>query len=324
MSVYCTTTIDGTEYKLSTELLIETDIWEPSVIAIKQITSSMDKEYGGHLKPVYGNIEFIPTLFEDFTTPPDTIIQKIETGISDSAKVLLCESNCILKSFDRNSVIYSAIGKGESITNENKVFTSGTTLKEVFEWGCIELGYTLNVDGTITSTTITVDHTNASKRLVLDMLSEAAASFLHYFYILDNVIYLMDLNFNPSSISLTEYDFLPASYFGGDHISLLKTNDDVSIDGNNPDGKEISVAIWKTVESEIQNAMQDILNHLEKKCFSLKIANTDTSIAMGCEVYLLDQSTIQNTLGLFTVTKKNLNFSSNTDSLIIEGRGILL
>ena len=321
MSVYCTTTIDGTEHKLSTELLIESDIWEPAIIAVKQITSSMSKDYGGHLKPIYGDIEFVPSLFEGMSVPPDTITQRIETGVNDVSKVLICESNCALKSFDRNSVIYSAVGKGKTVVDDSKVFT-GLNLKEVFEWGCGLLGYTLNVDAAPIADTITVDHTNTHERLILDLLSNAAASFLYYFYVLDDVLYLMSLYYNPTSMELTEYDFLPATHLGGDAISLLKTTEDVSITGNNPDGKELTINVWKTVEAEIQAALQDILDHLTQKSFSLKIANTDTSIGMGCAVAFLDQSTAENTVGYFTVIKKNLNFSSNMDSLIIEGRGV--
>ncbi len=322
MPIYCTTTINGTAYEVSTETLVETVIWEAEVVAISQVTSDLKYEYGGHLKPVYGTIEFLPTLFADHWPPPETISQLIEIGNNDQDKHLLCQSECNLKYFDRSCVIYSAIGLGKTVTDEDTNFTTPeSSLRDVFEWGCGLLGYTLNDDNAPLADTIIVQHINESKRLILDLLSEAAAGFLYYFYIIEDELFLCDLTVATGSVTIDEFEFLPNKYYGGEAISLLKDKDDVSVDGSNPSGKEKSAEVWKDAEADVQTALSNIVDYLEQRKFTIELKDYDVSVDIGNEVTLFDESCIGDVTGIFTVTKKNLNFSSSADKLIVEGRG---
>lgn len=320
MPVYVTATIGATTQYLSTEFLDESSFWDAKVVKISNLNTSLTHDYGGYFKPSFGNIEFLPDAFEDNWPPPQKIDLVIETGESDTIKAEICNGTGTLKDYDQESVTYSVEGLEFSVTDDSKVFSG--TLNDAFTWACGSsyLNLTLNTTDA-RSTSPAISWTNSSEQLVIDLMADIAAFYSHGFYIENGTLYLVDLLDYSDTLSLTEFDFLPAKYQGGEAVSLIKCGD-YSVDGSDPAGKEITISTaYHPTQANIETALGDIKTLIEKKVITLEIAEVETEIGFNTQVTALDESLFETTTSTFNVHKKNLSYSDRMEKLVVEGRG---
>jgi len=320
MSVYITTTINSTDHYVSNEFIHDIHMWDAKVEEVSNITSVIEYQYGGYMRPQYGSITFIPTLFKNDFPPPETIESSIKVGDTESGAIQLCESLCSLGLYDREIISYNAIGTAKQDYDSDNSFSG--TLIDMFNWACdsSRLNYTLDTTHARTPSPA-ISKTLSGDNLIVDMLSEASAYFSHYFYIEGNTLYLIDMFANTGSKTLSEFDYTPVSYQSSEDISLL-TSGGYSILGSTPSGHQIDIDPWHTAQSNIESALQNIKISLEKDLITLELSHINNNIAIGNQVTFTDQSMIGDTTTTFIVTKINFNISVDDERMIIEGRGI--
>jgi len=322
MPIYITATIGATAHTLSTEFLVEASFWDAEVVRVSNLNTALTHDHGGYYKPSFGTVEFLPTPFSTDWPPPQKIDLTIETGADDSSKDLICNGTGTLKSYDQVSVIYDVAGPQFDIADDSKVFSG--TLVDAFTWACGAAVLNLTLDTSLArSPSPAISKTNDSEALVIDLMADAAAFFSHAFHIVDGTLFLVDLLDSDATLSLSEFEFTPAKYQGGNAVSLVKGGD-YFVTGSDSSGKEYSVnSVWHSTQSNIEAALADIKTIIEKGTITLEVAAIETEVGFNTEVTAFDESLINDITSVFNVHKKNMNIGADRETLIIEGRGTI-
>ena len=316
--LFCKIIINGTQYGVSNEYgESATGMWEAYIRSIGSISIEPQYEYGGRVLTTYGTIDFIPPMFDFDWPPPDTVTIWLGTGMDEASSVGISIATYVLKSFDRNGVQYTALGNGYGNTDDSSVFND--TLINVFSTFATTLGLTLNSTHA-RSPSPNVVYTNTTEQLLIDMMSECAAGFAHYFYFTSTEVVLVDMLGYPGTHDITEFDFTPASYTGPNAISLFKSGD-FSIPGSISEGSELSVTIWHDTKENVQAALGNIKIIMERPVMHFELPDTDEPHTYGAKVIFSDDSTIHPTNGWFINTKKVLYFEDKTEKIVLAGRG---
>jgi len=321
MSIFCTATINGTDHYVSTDEIADIHMWKSEIVSISQITTSLQYEYGGYLRPIYGTVEFLPTLFEGAWPPPQTISFLVEVGDDEANKNKIVYSECSLQTFTQDKVVYKILGESDGASYGDITFTG--KLISVIDWACDALGIMYNTDNVSRVDYFDVNFTNTNKRKIMDILSEACAFASVYFYRDGYTLRFMDMLDSVGSMSLDEFDFTPNTYLGRNDVSLL-VGGASSITGSTPSSNvTINVVPWHNTNSNIVSALTDIKTTIEKSIITVEIADDETVIDFGTSVTVHDDSCQDEITGTFVVTKNNIYYSHDTDRLIIEGRGTI-
>ena len=88
-----------------------------------------------------------------------------------------------------------------------------TTLAGLFDWACSAARLPMSLDTTKgEAPSPPVNYWADSQTKLIDFLSKIAAYHTHFFYIKTSTLYLIDMNVDNGSRTVTEYDYFPASY----------------------------------------------------------------------------------------------------------------
>ena len=190
-------------------LATDSHFYEPDLASLSQFRYSMDRLYGGYVRPSYGRFEFLPTAFENDWPPPDSFPVTVYWDEDDGYKTLL-DGTLYITDQAEDSVTYIPFeqeftGRFTDHVYDNKIAgASGLFVNNV-----------PYIDPNLTANYVLGDDVNApyisftdtGDKLVLNSLSDVCAVGTHMFYRDGLVMRLVDMFTDNGSREITEFDY---------------------------------------------------------------------------------------------------------------------
>ena len=153
-------------------------------------------------KPTYHNAYIAGTKGTDWHIYDDGI--NIDSNVTDN---------------NNNTFSLSAVSTGEvTICGTG----SQTTLATIFGWACSAAKLPMSLDLTKDeSPSSQINYWADSQTKLIDFLSLIAAWHTHFFYIKTSTLYLIDMNTDNGTRTITEYDYFPAQYLDQNPLAKL-------------------------------------------------------------------------------------------------------
>jgi hypothetical protein len=178
-----------------------------------------------------------------------------------------------------------------------------------------------------------------SQAAMLDMLSDLAATFCHLFYILGGTLYLVDLNLDNGSLSLTEDEYAPSNYPYKAPIAFARCKwqdrqavEDrtgkhvkaVDLEAARPGSygyaqTEESINQWHLARANINTILDDILTVLERQWCELTMPAGSNLPVPGQKITFTDNAVLEGTY--YTIRARNISYDFNSHRIVIEGDG---
>ena len=228
-----------------------------------------------------------------------------------------------------------------SATPVGEVTLSGqgtyATLTDVFSWGATKLGLTLDVTNA-RSPSPNVGFWLDSQRKVIDLLSDVAAFFTHFFYIKSGTLYLVDMAADLGATSITEFEYMPSQYTQDQPVKSLSATWPTAVAVTDSTGKHVKrdqdslvvmsglgfgeewqVAPFTSNRNDINSALNSILAYLNKRRARLKMPYTKSAPPFGSTKTWTDTSHIVDTTMSMKVRNVQIDFVN--EEMVIDGEG---
>ena len=316
-------TFDSIIHRVSDEELALESYWADKVGSLDSVKYSIKAAGGGYVKPTFGGIDFLPSLFTGRTEYPVSCpIRILHTNDTEANAVVILEGTAHLTNIERDSVKYT-IYATEYDTKVTDAAYSGT-LESIFTTACTTLGLTLDATfGRVVSPA--VSYTASGEKVLVDNLSDMAKFFSHLFYIESGILYLIDMKRDTQTVNLTEFDIYPSGYTYNPPVSIFKTGADTSeasVDGSYSYGDEDDIS--PQCHTDIVNsetALTDRKVILESPKILMKFP-LDSVYKPGVKLILIDESQ-EITLNVEAKVRSVIwNFDSY--ECVVEGEGVFV
>ncbi len=316
------TTINGTLHRVSLEGLALEHYWDPYIIGFDPVQGQIAYPYGGYVRPGYGSIQFVPTLFaSDWPPPVNMTIAAYYTGSDEASRELLFSGTAHRKEINRTHIEYELFSSSYTATVANGVVFSDT-LVNVASWFCGASYLNLSVDTTYArGSSPTVAFQVSGEQLAINLLSDICAFFTHCFYIQDGTLYLVDMLGDAGSQSITEFDFFPSTYEDPVPLAMAMTSNYKRF-SSYAYGSDLSLSTeYADTQVRIEAALDNIITVSSRSRCRLrvpfigslptpgkKLSWTDTSLGQDMDAY---------------IRARTLTYDFLSEEVIIEGEGEL-
>ena len=185
---------------------------------------------------------------------------------------------------------------------------SQTTLIEIFDWAAGASNLNLSFDSTL-ATTFSASYWANSQDVLVSFLDQLAAYASHLFYIVNDTLYLVDMDSDNGTTSLTEFEFYPASISFASPVSLVKTEwtdrvaveetigkyikdvpQEVTVSGAHPYGNEESADCFQSTISAVTASLTRIHGYMTSTRWETSIPLNATFPLPGMKITALDES----------------------------------
>lgn len=319
--------INGTTNYLSIDGHALIRYWEPKIVSFDPPQYSMEKKYGGFVKPVFGNISLFQNLFDNDWTPPTAcqiaIRYNDDTALTELSAVTLFTGTAHLKKMDRTAIQYGLYTEviSSGITMPANTEYNNVSLKDVFTSAATSLGLNLNTAFARSSST-EVEFTVSNDEEILTFLSKLSASMSHLYYIKEGDINLIDMFQDNGTTTVTEFDYFPSTMEMEPSIIAAKTTQFGYLQSGltYPYAKETKVDAFVGDVASVSLVVNNIWDTWNKPRYSLKmpligpIASTP-----GMRIQFTDTSQTEDVSAYIRVRNIRYNFDKEEITAIGEG-----
>lgn len=322
--VLVTVTIDGSEYRISTEELALEHAWRFGVISFGPVHFSTATTHGGYAAVNYGKIIIDPSVFAwaGVSSPPTTMVVTAQyTATTEAAATELFSGVAHLASFSRDQVEYDLYPPSYS-----EEITSGTaydsSLNYVLETILTSITGIDSVDTTLArDPSPDVDHTTTSDQLAINLASDIAAFYGHLFYVTAGVAYIVDMQENNGTATLTEFDIFAdpgPRYWTNPPVAIARAGDYLYASAY-PYGAETSVTAYSTVQADVEGELENIVTIENSMRASIAIPLGTSLPSIGQKYQWVDTSLAFDVE--FYIRARVIRYDFNEDQITIEGDG---
>ena len=215
------------------------------------------------------------------------------------------------------------------------------TLSDIVQWACDPARLNQNFDSTnAESPSPGINWYATSQGMLIDFVSEICAFAGHLTYIKDQTLYLVDMDEDNGSRTLTGSDFFPVQYTYDPPVSVLtakwtqrnaveetigkyiKNSDkETAVTSNYGYGEDMEITPYHTTKSVIDARLADILTLIHKPKIRVPMPLIGSLPAPGEKITLTDEATVRD-LGV-TFRCRSIVYDFNADEFVVEGEGVL-
>lgn len=319
--------ISGTSYYLSQEGLALNRYWDALVQTFDPPQYSMEKPYGGYIRPSYGGITFFHNLFSSTTfanvwVPPTACQIAIHYTNSDQdSSVTLFTGTAHFDGLNREEVRYNLYGEkvGGGATVGKGIAYQNISLKDVFTSCAVTAGLSLDTSLAKSSNT-EVYHTVTSDQEITSFLSNLSASFTHTYYTKEGTLYLVDMNQDNGTTTIDFY-FYPSNYETNAPLSFVTSGVSKSSSGATyPYGTELSTTLFVESETSTQACLDSIWDVYHKPIMHLRVPFTEPLVTTPrTRVQWLDTAHGADVSAYQRV--QSLRYDIDNEEIILSGEG---
>ncbi len=278
--------------RISNEPLALEHYWEPVVASCGPVSMATDQPYGGYVRPQFGRLELLPSLFADDWPPPVSVpLTMAVTDTDEAGAVQLMAGTAHRAEIRRDGIAYDLYGReyGGRFTDHSY----GNTVSGLFANNIASADPSLTADTGLADPDSApyILYVDTGDQVVIDSLSRTCAVAAHLFYIQGTTAHLVDMFTDNGSMELTEFDFFPSSYTDQGPLATCRCGD-TSLACSWPYGREVSVSpVFNTSDTaEITTGLERIRQILEAPLLTLKAPITATVPKFGQRVSWTDSS----------------------------------
>lgn len=223
-----------------------------------------------------------------------------------------------------------------------------STVADILSWGCGASFLNLTLaSANARSPSPVVKHWADSQQKLTDFLSDICAFNTHLFYVSGATCTLVDMLANPSSRTITEFDFFPAKYHYNIPVKKItagwtigeagewsatstgeaaavyvkRTAKEVVKKSSYPYGKEMDITPYHDGRVSIATALNNILTVLHKPKCNLRLPLQGSLPTPGEKISWTDASLHISTD--VTINCRSIHYDFNNEEVIIEGEGTI-
>jgi hypothetical protein len=218
---------------------------------------------------------------------------------------------------------------------------SYTDLAGIFGWACSAARLPLSLDTSKDeSPSPKINHWAESQTKLIDFLSQIAAYHTHLFYIKTSVLYLIDMDENNGTRTVTEYDYFPASYADQSPLAKLTGSWSERSAANEtvgrfirdaqyeetyltsyPYGGELSIEAFEDVRTDVAASLVSIATLYHKQQITAPLPIISSLPVPGEAIGGTDTSTKRNVS--FSLRARNISYElfGGVPKAIISGEG---
>jgi len=319
--------INGTTNYLSMDGQALIRYWDSKIVSFDSPQFSMEKKYGGFVKPVFGNISLFQDLFGNDWTPPTAcqiaIRYNDNDAVTEESATTLFTGTAHLKKMDRTAIQYGlyteVIGAGSTMPANTTYFD--TPLKTVFSDAAVTLG--LNLDTTLARSSNTeVDFMVTNEQELLSFLSDLSASISHLYYIYQGTLYLVDMFQDNGTTTITEFDYHPSIMEMEPSIIAAQTKQTGLLHSGltYPYAKKTVVSLFVDEPPSVSLAVNHIWDTWNKPCYNLKMPFVyPLAVTPGMRIQFTDTSQIKDVSAYIRV--RNISYNFDNEEIAIVGEG---
>ena len=216
-----------------------------------------------------------------------------------------------------------------------------STLSDIVEWACDPSRLNQNFDNAnAESPSPGVNFWASSQRVLVEWLSELSATRTHLFYIKDETLYLVDLDVDNGSRSLTEGDIFIPRYDYEPPVALItarwtkreaveetigkyikEVKHETSQSSDYKYGEERDLEMYHDVKASIDTLLTDILTILHKPRMRVPLPSLGSLPDPGEAISFTDESMVRDMSVSFRC--RNVTYDFDSDEVVVEGEGAL-
>jgi len=216
-----------------------------------------------------------------------------------------------------------------------------STLSDIAEWACDPARLNQNYNNTYAeSPSPAVNWWASSQRVLVEFLSGLADTRTHLFYIKDEILYLIDMEVDNGSRSLTEGDIFEPQYDYEPPVAMIKARwqkreaveetigkyiktieHETSQASAYKYGAERDMEMYHDVKAEIDTLLSDILTIIHKPRMRVPVPLLGSLPVPGEAISYTDESMVRDMSVSFRC--RNVTYDFDTDEVFVEGEGAL-
>ena len=216
-----------------------------------------------------------------------------------------------------------------------------STLSDIAEWACDPARLNLNYDNTkAESPSPAVNWWASSQRVLVEFLSDLAATRTHMFYVRDETLYLIDMDVDNGSRALTEGDIFEPQYDYEPPVAMITAKwqkreaveetigkyikdikHETSQSSGYRHGREWDMEMFHDVTAVIDVLLGDILTIVHKPRVRVPLPLLGSLPAPGEAISYTDESMVRDMTVSFRC--RNVTYDFDNDEVFVEGEGAL-
>ena len=323
-------TINGTVHRVSVEGHALTHYWDPYVVAFDPPRFEIPYTWGGYAAPRFGAISFSPELFASDWPPPVSCAITVKYSDTDEASAeTLISGTAHLVKISLIEVKYDIYGPSYATTTPNgQAFNDTLVNVAAYFCGASHLNLTLDTSKA-RSPSPNVKFTTNFESLDIDLFSEVAAFYSHFFYISGSTLYLVDMFADNGSRDITEFDFFFGSYYEyRPPVAVAHANDNTGTEiatrtSGYPYGQELYLNSYHDTAANAEDCLDDILTLTHKPRMRLMIPWEGNTPVLGEAFNWTDESMQGPSVASIRVRSLQYRFMGQREEIIVEGEGSL-
>jgi hypothetical protein len=230
-----------------------------------------------------------------------------------------------------------------TVTPVGELTVSGTgsqsTLVEIFNWASGAGYLNLSFDSTL-ATAFTASIWANSQEVLVSFLDRIAAGASHLFFIVNETLYLVDMDSDNGTMVLTEFDYYPASITFARPVALIKTSwtdrtaveetigkyikeipQEVVVAGAHPYGNEESADCFQSTKTAVTASLTRIHGYMTATRWETSIPIGATFPQPGIKITALDESMGQDIT--ITIHARDIEYDFENQEIKIAGEGTI-
>jgi hypothetical protein len=305
-------TIDGSTVRASINGQALTHWWPPHIAAIDNPQYAMATDTGGFVALTCGSITLSPDFFTNISEwPPGSgnvdffsceLSYTTET-LGEAGAISLFKATAQFRELNDSGVVFDFYRPTmeETISGTTLNGTIASVMTTILGGSTIAEIATVNVTNCDGSTYVNYTFTDDRQRI--DLASEICAAFGHFFYLDGTTCYVYDMDTATETDTLTEFDYMPSSYWKKAPIAVLRAEGtnyyqqssyahgtDNSVTIHHPTQANIEAALLKQItlqNGQFTSLQIPIENGLYKP--GAKISGVNTRLAQSTDWYVFNR-----------------------------------
>lgn len=277
------TIINSTTHYLADRYKALTHQWRGMIGAFVPITLGTRQDYGGYVDISFGSITLIPELFSTSGDWPPPMELSLTVKWLDTSSSKPSEGNAVTyfagKAYrariTSTGVEYRLYRDNTYTAKVANGTTYNDTLINVMTTLCGASYLNVTLDSTkARSTSPNVNFTTSGEQLAIDLASNICAFYTHCFYIDSGTLYLIDMDTDNGSMNIAYHAFNNSTVIDQAPVAKLSISGEDSwtpVTTSYPYGREMSLSKYHNTESNATDALNDILDVLQKPNATLNI-----------------------------------------------------
>lgn len=228
-----------------------------------------------------------------------------------------------------------------TVTPVGEVTISGTgedsTLVNIFDWAVQSGRLNLSYDSSL-ATAFTASYWASSQEVLVSFLDRLAAYASHLFYIINDTLYLVDMDSDNGTQALTEHDYFPASIVFASPVSLVKTGwadrtaveetigkyikeipREVTVTGTHPYGNEETIDCFQATNAAVTTALTRVHGYMTATRWNTSIPLESIFPTPGLKITATDESMGQGIA--ITIHARDIEYDFDNQEIRIAGEG---